>query len=128
VNRDEERERARVELLELYREWFARVGPEPGDFFQRVLAPDWVYIDYRGVERGKSDYEPYIAGVPPGAGPRSPTDLRVRLYGEVAVVDGRYAIKDSAGAETVLRFTAVWLRREGGWVALAHHTSAVTDA
>jgi hypothetical protein len=117
---------ARRDLLALYDEWFARVGPEPGDFFQRVLASDWVYIDFNGVERHKADYEPYIAGVPPGAGPRSPRELHVRLFGDVAVVDGSYAINTAAGAETVLRFTAVWRRQGDGWVALAHHTSAVS--
>lgn len=121
---------ARRELEALYEEWFARVGPDPGDFFERVLAPDWVYIDFTGTERGKADYEPYIAGVPPGAGPRSPRDLRVRLVGDVAIVDGSYAIPwgapGGAGGETVLRFTAVWRDEGDRWVALAHHTSAVS--
>ena len=112
--------------MALYEEWFARVGPDPGDFFKEVLAPDWVYIDYHGVKRTKADYEPYIAGVPPGSAPRAPHDLRVRLVGEVAIVDGSYTIVGSAGdPETVLRFTAVWIDRDGRWVALAHHTSAV---
>ena len=117
---------ARDELLALYEEWFARVGPEPGDFFRRVLADDWVYIDYLGVARGKADYEPYIAGVPPGAGPRAPRDLDVRLVGDVAIVHGSYTIPGAAGSTgTTLRFTAVWLDRDGSWLALAHHTSAV---
>jgi hypothetical protein len=120
-------ELARRELLGLYEEWFARVGPEPGDFFQRVLDPDWVYIDYNGVQRGKSDYEPYIASVPPGTGPRSPGDLHVRLYRDVAVVDGSYEITSDDGGGTVIRFTAVWLHRDTGWLALAHHTSAVAE-
>ncbi len=120
----------REEMLTLYEEWFARVGPDRGDFFEEVLAPDWVYIDYNGIERGKADYEPYIAGVPPGSAPRSPRDLRVRLVGDVAIVDGSYAIPAAEGAdgetETVIRFTAVWVDRDGSWVALAHHTSAVS--
>jgi hypothetical protein len=121
---------AREELRALYAEWFARVGPSPGDFFGRVLSPDWVYIDYLGVRRGKADYEPYVAGVPPGAGPREVRDLNVRLFGDMAVVDGSYAIPGpaSGGPETVLLFTAIWQRRDGAWVALAHHTSAVAPA
>jgi hypothetical protein len=119
-------ELARTQLLALYEEWFARVGPEPGDFFDRVLADDWVYIDYLGVTRGKADYEPYIAGVPPGAGPRAPRDLEIRLVGDLAIVHGSYAISGGEGtAGTTLRFTAVWLARDGSWLALAHHTSAV---
>jgi hypothetical protein len=120
---------ARGELLALYEEWFARVGPDPGDFFRRVLADDWVYIDYLGITRGKADYEPYVAGVPPGAGPRAPRDLAVRLVGDVAIVHGSYTIPGVEGASgTTLRFTAVWLHRAGSWLALAHHTSAVAGS
>jgi hypothetical protein len=120
---------ARSELEALYDEWFARVGPEPGDFFGRVLSDDWVYIDYLGVTRSKADYEPYIAGVPAGAGPKAPRDLDVRLVGDVALVHGSYTIPGSGGsAGTTLRFTAVWLDRDGEWIALAHHTSAVSDS
>lgn len=116
------------ELLALYEEWFARVGPEPGDFFDEVLADDWVYIDFDGIVRGKADYEPYIAGVPPGAGPASPRDLHVRLVGDVAIVHGAYAIPGREGAgDTTLHFTAVWRDRDGRWEALAHHTSAVSS-
>jgi hypothetical protein len=119
---------ARRELEALYREWFGRVGPEPGDFFQRVLSDDWVYIDYLGVTRGKADYEPYIAGVAPGTAPKHPRDLHVRLFEAVAVVDGSYLIGEAdGGGGTWLRFTAVWIRRSGSWVALAHHTSAVAS-
>ena len=119
---------ARTELLALYEEWFARVGPEPGDFFRRVLSDDWVYIDYLGVTRGKADYEPYVAGVPPGAGPRAPRDLDIRLVDDLAIVHGTYTITDATGTSgTTLLFTAVWLDRDGSWLALAHHTSAVAD-
>jgi ketosteroid isomerase-like protein len=119
---------ARAELLALYEEWFARVGPEPGDFFARVLADDWVYIDFLGVRRAKADYEPYIAGVAPGSGPRAPRDLEVRVLGDIAIVHGSYEIAGGAVAsDTTLRFTAVWQLRDRSWVALAHHTSAVAD-
>jgi len=117
---------ARGELGALYEEWFARVGPNPGDFFQRVLADDWVYVDYLGVVRGKADYEPYVAGVPAGGGPRAPRDLNVRLFRDLAVVHGSYTIPGGErSGGTTLRFTAVWLDRDGAWIALAHHTSAV---
>jgi ketosteroid isomerase-like protein len=112
------------EFERLYLEWFARVGREPGDFFERVLSDDWVYIDYRGEVRGKAEYGPYIAPVPPERAPAHPQDLKVRLFGDVAVVHGSYkAPGGGVDIDRTLLFTAVWIHRAGGWQALAHHTS-----
>jgi hypothetical protein len=110
-----------------YVEWFRRVGGDPGDFFERALSDDWVYIDFNGVVRYKPDYEPYIAPVPRERAPTQPKDLRVRTYGPIAIVDGRYDVPGGAEADDLqLMFTAVWIDRDGAWRALAHHTSAVT--
>ncbi len=119
---------ARRDMERLYQEWFARVGPEPGTFFRETLAEDWVYIDYRGVVRGKADYEPYIAHVPPERAPAAPRDLVVRLVGGVAIVHGAYLAPGGGDdPDRVLRFTAVWSRRDDRWVNLAHHATAVED-
>ncbi|MGH8927622.1 MAG: hypothetical protein ACRDWH_04690, partial [Acidimicrobiia bacterium] len=63
MNSGEQAMEAPIEFERLYREWFSRVGPNPGDFFERALSDDWVYIDFHGVRRGKADYVPYIVGV-----------------------------------------------------------------
>lgn len=119
----------REDFERLYLDWFARVGSDPGDFFERVLADDWVYIDYRGEVRGKTEYGPYVAVVPPERAPASPRDLNVRMFGNLAVVHGSYlAPGGGIDVDRTLRFTAVWIHRAGGWQALAHHTSAVEDS
>jgi ketosteroid isomerase-like protein len=116
----------REEFERLYLDWFARVGRDPGDFFERVLSDDWVYIDYLGEVRGKAEYGPYVAVVPLERAPAYPQDLKVRLFGNVAVVHGSYnAPGGRADVDRTLRFTAVWISRAGRWQALAHHTSAV---
>lgn len=116
----------REEFEQLYLDWFARVGRDPGDFFERVLSDDWVYIDYHGEVRAKADYGPYVTAVPLGRAPAHPQDLKVRLFGNVAVVHGSYnAPGGGADLDRTLRFTAVWIHRAGRWQALAHHTSAV---
>jgi len=118
------------EFESIYNEWFDRVGGDAGDFFKLRLSDDWVYIDYNGVVRYKPDYEPLIAPIPQGAAPSAPTDLRVRTFGEIAIVDGSYLIpgETNASPKRRLRFTAVWIDRNGEWQALAHHTSEAQRA
>ncbi|HKY46476.1 MAG TPA: nuclear transport factor 2 family protein [Acidimicrobiia bacterium] len=114
------------EFTQLYQDWFARVGPDPGDFFERVLSTDWVYIDYLGKVRGKADYEPYVAAVPPERVPTHVGNLGVRRFGDLAIVHGSYEAPGGRDdVDRTLWFTAVWIHRQGRWQALAHHTSAV---
>jgi hypothetical protein len=118
----------REDFERLYLDWFSRVGRDPDDFFERVLSDDWVYVDYHGEVRGKADYGPYVAVVPAERAPAHPQGLKIRLFGDVAVVHGSYqAPGGGVDVDRTLRFTAVWIHRSGSWQALAHHTSAVDE-
>jgi hypothetical protein len=53
-------------------------------------------------------------------------DLAVRAYGEAAVVTGRTTA--SAGGQTVvLRFTDLFVRRDGRWLAVASHATRLAQ-
>lgn len=57
-------------------------------------------------------------------------DVRVRVYGETAVATGRTQATGSyrgTSASVVLRFTDVFVRRDGRWQAVASHGSAVAQ-
>ena len=117
-------EQARRELEALFRAWLAAVPGHDSAFFERTLSDDWYYTDVAGTVRGKREYIPYVAGVPPQVR-LDLRDLAVRLFGELALVHGVYEIDDGAGGLTRTRFTAVWIRRAGGWQALTHHATAI---
>jgi ketosteroid isomerase-like protein len=55
-------------------------------------------------------------------------DLRVRVYGDTAIVTGRTkASVNGAPAQTVmLRFTDVFVRRGGRWLVVASHATRVS--
>jgi ketosteroid isomerase-like protein len=55
-------------------------------------------------------------------------DVKVRVYGETAVATGRTQATGSyrgTSASVVLRFTDVFVRRDGRWQAVASHASTV---
>jgi ketosteroid isomerase-like protein len=56
-------------------------------------------------------------------------DVKVRLYGDVAVATGRTQAEGSyrgTSASVVLRFTDVFVRRDGRWQAVVSHGCMVT--
>jgi len=57
-------------------------------------------------------------------------DLRVKVYGEMAVVTGRIATKGTLvgeASEGRSRFTDVFVKRDGRWQCVASHTTAVAE-
>jgi len=56
-------------------------------------------------------------------------DVRVRVFGDAAVVTGRtHGAGEVAGTpyDVVIRFTDVFVRRNGRWEAVASHASLTT--
>ena len=54
------------------------------------------------------------------------SDLKVRVYGDAAVVSGRLQRTRTMGDKTVnddWRFTKLYVRRDGGWQVVAFHAS-----
>ena len=121
----------RAELERLYAEWFTAIPRHDTEFFGRILADDWVYTNVVGEVRGKLEYLDYIKQVPRDAPPNELLAFDVRLFGDIAIVHGDYAVTSAAagsrdiGSQT--RFTAVWARRSGVWQALTHHGSTIAE-
>jgi ketosteroid isomerase-like protein len=57
-------------------------------------------------------------------------DLRVQVYGDVAVVTGRIVTKGTLAGEASAghsRFTDVFVKRDGRWRCVANHTTAIAE-
>ena len=58
-------------------------------------------------------------------------ELMVRSYDDTAIVTGRttaMTVGDSAPQTIVLRFTDVFVRRQGRWIVVASHATRLADA
>jgi hypothetical protein len=112
------------ELLGLYQKWFREVPPDgDSEFLRKILADDWVYINYFGEVRGKDEYLDYIKPVPLAARPEDVTDLQVRIFGDIVVVHGRYFAPGVGEDGSTLLFTGVWIDKDGNWECLTHHST-----
>ena len=55
-------------------------------------------------------------------------DRKVQVYGDTAIVTGRFtatAIENGKKASDMGRFTDVWVKRNGKWLCVAAHSSAI---
>jgi ketosteroid isomerase-like protein len=50
-------------------------------------------------------------------------DVRIRLIGEVAIIHARTSYNTAEGRAATGRYTDIWARREGRWVAVAAHVT-----
>ena len=107
------------QILALEEKW--RVAQLRNDVtaFRELLSPDLTFIGTSGSLRNRSDY---IASRRSSALPRAKTyeytELRVRVFGTVAIVTGREA-PTGPGVAFGGRFTQVWAQDSGRWRLVA---------
>jgi uncharacterized lipoprotein len=113
---------AEAELIAVQNRYITAVRNDNHAELEKLLAPDYVSVSATG---GISDRTEVI-GAPPGAFPKAAvSDMKVRFYGQTAVVVGRYEQLEAGGTWSG-RFTAVWVRHGGSWQVVSEHYSKLT--
>jgi len=98
-------------------------------FLDRILADDYVQSNWDGTSvtkaqilaslESKEDVITYSAG----------DDYRVRVYGDAAVVTGRWTGKETIkgkDASGQYRWTDTWIKKAGRWQCVASHNSKIS--
>jgi len=115
-------------LMGLERTWAHAVMTHDATPLEGLLADDFTQTSETGEVRGR---EETLARVASGASVFSSgglEDMRVRLYGDAAVVTGRFRAEGRSGDEpfTVdVRWTDTFVRRDGHWWAVASQSTTI---
>jgi len=118
------------ELLKLEQDWANANVKADVAFLDRILAEDCVFTDAEGVVWTKAQS---LAHLKPGGHVITSMvsdDMKVRIYGDAAVVTGRNTTKetlngkDTSGQE---RWTDTWIKRNGRWRCVATHSSRIAQ-
>jgi len=119
-----------TELWKLYEDWFAAIPSHDSAFFDRTLSDDWHYTNVDAEVRGKREYLEYISPIDPRTPANRMVEMVVRPFAEIVIVHGVYEVAPEAAPPSGFgtRFTAVWIRRSGQWVALTHHATRMPGA
>ena len=96
-----------------------------------ILASDWSVTDASGHVLTKEQViQETFASTDRKIDSMAVDDVQVRVFGDVAVATGRTRASGSyrgASSSVVLRFTDVFVRRDGRWQAVASHGSLVAQ-
>ena len=91
-----------------------------------LLAPEWSVVHITGAQITKAEAVRTCQAPETRIDSLASDNLVVRAFGDAGVVTGRTTA--SAGGQTVvLRFTDVFVRREGKWLAVASHATRVAQ-
>jgi len=124
-------------LMQLERDWSAAFLRHDTASVARILADEFIGIDGRGIISSKAQEIEEAQAPKPGA-PSPPflilaesvVDMKVRVYGNVGVVNGRVIekirIKDR-DEEIQYRRTTVWVNRQGRWQCVSFHGSRILE-
>ncbi len=116
-------------LLQLENDWSAADKHRDAAALNRILAEDWIGIDFEGTVLNK---EQALRGIASGSGELDSTvlrDMKVRVYGNTAVITGtdtergEYHGQDSSGRYV---WTDVFVRRNGRWQAVSSQSTRLS--
>lgn len=123
-----DRSRTEQELLALETAWDDAVAAKDTTALERIIADDFVMI---GADGTVSDKRLLIAGITDPQlqiEPFHTEDVRVRVYGNVAVLTGRYSQRGRWKGEayqTAARYTDVYVRSGARWRAVSAQATRI---
>jgi len=97
-------------------------------FLDQIYSEDFTYTTPDGVLRSKAEQLAFVRAGRLGLAAGSSDDVRVRVYGDFAVITGRFngTLRGAAGKlEFRERYTTAWLKRGGEWVLLAEQGNII---
>ncbi|HEV2200809.1 MAG TPA: nuclear transport factor 2 family protein [Bryobacteraceae bacterium] len=124
--------KASVELIQMERDWSQADVKKDAAALNRILAEDWIGIDFQGTILTKAQVLRQV-GLHSEATATESTELgemKVRIYGNTAVVSGteieksEYKGHDSSGKYV---WTDVFVLRKGRWQAVSSQSTRLAE-
>ena len=110
------------ELAELNREYIRSVQEGDVRRFGEILAEDFLCSNPDGSLVDKRQFLEQTAR-PVTISGLVAEDVRIRLLGDVAIIHARTAYRTATGEQRNGRYTDVWARRDGRWLAVSAHVT-----
>jgi ketosteroid isomerase-like protein len=112
-----------LEILEqLNRDYVASVQHSDVRRFDEILAPEFYCSNPDGSLVDRRAFLEQTAR-PVTVSGLEPKDVIIRLFGDIAIIHARTSYKTADGAVKSGRYTDVWARQNGTWLAVSAHVT-----
>jgi len=109
-------------LLALNRDYIRSVQTSDVRRFDELLAPDFLCSNPDGSLVDREGFLKQTAR-PVAISNLAAEDVNIRLFGDVAIIHARTTFTGANGRAAVGRYTDVWTRRDGRWLAISAHVT-----
>jgi ketosteroid isomerase-like protein len=109
-------------LLDLNADYIRSVQTSDVARFDQILAEDFVCTNPDGSFINRADFLKQTAR-PVAISDLAAHDVMVRVVGDCAVINARTTYRMADGRAGAGRYTDVWARRNGQWLAIAAHVT-----
>ena len=110
----------RDQLIDLNRDYINSVQHSDVRRFDEILAADFLCSNPDGSLVDREGFLKQI-GRPATISNFAASDVRIRLFGNIAIVHGRTTYNKVDGQAGAGRYTDVWARQNGRWLCVAAH-------
>ena len=112
-------------LLKLNEDYLSSVEHSDVKRFDQILADDFLCSRPDGSLVDREQFLKQTAQ-PAGITNLQGLDVRVRILGDVAIIHARTSWIGNDGRALAGRYTDIWARRNGAWLAVAAHVTRLT--
>ena len=109
-------------LTELNEAYLESVKMGDVDRFREILADDFICSAADGSVLDKAQFLELTAG-PRTLRQLTGSDVRIRLFGDLAIIHSATSYTTMQGNEGRGRYTDIWSKRDGVWRAVAAHVT-----
>jgi ketosteroid isomerase-like protein len=113
-------------LIKLENDWNDASMKRDVALLGRLLADDYIFTDPDGVMFTKAQNLEMLKSGDDVVTSAVASDMKVRVYGNAAIVTGLNAVKEQLKGKDIsgtYAYTDTWVKRPGSWVCVATHAS-----
>ena len=117
------------ELIKLENDWNNALVKRDVAALSRIVADDWTFIDDEGTVITKAQSLANLKSGEDAFTSAVGDEWKVRVYGDAAVVLGRWTVKEQYKGKDVsgqYRSVDTWIRRDGRWQCVASAGTKIT--
>ncbi len=115
-------DKVKQELIRLDRDWTAAELRDDKETVSKIVADDFKGTNPDGTVENKSQY---MGALKATTDKDAADDYDVRVFGDMAIMTHRGTVTGTTNRQ--YRSTHVWMKRDGRWQIIAHHSSDIVQ-